>query len=186
VIQTQNRRNATPVYGFPAVRASFVQRTAANVLDTIPFALAAGILMRRWEPNSTYGDFIRDRVLQAVYVIVPTVVMGGTPGQRLRGLAVIDRRSGQRLGWGRACQRWLIGIMTHLALTAMRQTLSDERRTEQQEGLQHVGPELERLREDYSVPIVTWAGLPAAAVVNAAFGGLRDRLTGTLVVQSTH
>jgi uncharacterized RDD family membrane protein YckC len=56
--------------------------------------------------------------LKATYFIVPTVMIGGTPGKRLVGLRVVDVDSGQAVGWKQASLRWAAAAVPGLAVGA--------------------------------------------------------------------
>jgi uncharacterized RDD family membrane protein YckC len=100
-----------------------LRRVAALLLDTAVLS-PVGIVIWRRQRRSGTGRPVRLRtrvvveLLKATYFIVPTVMIGGTPGKRLVGLRVIDVDSGQAPGWKQASVRWAAAALPGLAVGA--------------------------------------------------------------------
>ena len=117
-------RDVVVMRAFGGVTTTWVQRpTAARELGAatldLPLVVALGAIVLR----KTRGPRQRMIVLlaaSAVYVVVPTAVLGGTVGQALVGLQVVDLSSRKKVDWTQVALRWTadvgLGVLTIAAL----------------------------------------------------------------------
>jgi hypothetical protein len=83
-------------------------------------------------------------VAQAAYFTLPTALVGGTPGQLVLGLRVVDAVSGDKLSLRRAVVRWSVMAVPGMALGAIARNLQprlDERN-------KRVSPKITRIHRE--------------------------------------
>ena len=142
---------------------------------------------------------------RAAYVIVPTVTLGGTFGQLLAGLRVVDADSRRRIGWRQAASLWAMeavpGTIVALWLRDHGRRINDgitqrlagiELLDEKDETFADDPGGLDRRRAElYHAAIVPAARqFPVLVAAVAAYTGyyftagrrIRDRMTRTVVV----
>jgi uncharacterized RDD family membrane protein YckC len=108
--------------------AGFWIRVVAYIIDFIILAILVGIIsvplgVNYTDPNSLSSGAARtsngiDLVLSFVYFTLLWSYMGGSLGQRLLGLHVVDATTGQQLSFGKAALRWL-GFILSFAVCAI-------------------------------------------------------------------
>jgi uncharacterized RDD family membrane protein YckC len=103
-----------PTGGASGPRAGFWRRFAGLLIDGILLGVVNGILRA---VIGSGGGAILGLVVDIVYF---TVLIGGrrgqTVGQMALGIRVIDFNTGGPIGYGRAFVRWLVAIVSALAL----------------------------------------------------------------------
>jgi hypothetical protein len=87
----------------------------------VPPSLVLGVgLWRATRHSSERRRRVWARAARAAYVVVTTATLGGTFGQLLAGLRVVDAASRQRVGWRQATSLWAMeagpGIVVSLWL----------------------------------------------------------------------
>jgi hypothetical protein len=116
-------------------RASRGRRTAAAVVDLVPFLpfVALGLRRTRAGGRVTIRQRLLVRSMQAGYFTVTTSVLGGSPGQLMMGLRVVDADTMQRPTWRQAFLRWAVDAVPTFLLQVLtslrpsrRQTTRDE------------------------------------------------------------
>jgi uncharacterized RDD family membrane protein YckC len=100
-------------------------RVVAYIIDGILLAIvgaivAAALGVNFSDPNLTQngryqGAQIFDLLLSFFYFAGLWTVMGGSLGQRVLGMRVVDANSGARIGFGKAALRWL-GLIISFAV----------------------------------------------------------------------
>ena len=101
----------------PGSYGGFWIRLVAYIIDAIILGIIGGILsvplgVNYSDVNSLNSGAARtsngiDLVLSLVYFVGLWTYMGGTIGQRIFGMRVVDATSGQPIGLGKAVIRWL-------------------------------------------------------------------------------
>ena len=101
----------------PGSYGGFWIRVVAYIIDAIILGIIGGILsvplgVNYSDVNSLNSAAARtsngiDLVLSLVYFVGLWTYMGGTIGQRILGMRVVDATSGQPIGLGKAVIRWL-------------------------------------------------------------------------------
>ena len=101
----------------PGSYGGFWIRVVAYIIDAIILGIIGGILsvplgVNYSDVNSLSSAGSRtsngiDLVLSLVYFVGLWTYMGGTIGQRILGMRVVDATSGQPIGLGKAVIRWL-------------------------------------------------------------------------------
>jgi uncharacterized RDD family membrane protein YckC len=100
--------------GASGPRAGFWRRFAGALIDGILLAIVSGVLRAGTTQNTASGVGF---VIGLVYF---TGLVGSTRGQTLGqmavGIRVIDFNTGASIGYGRAFVRWLVSIVSGLAI----------------------------------------------------------------------
>ena len=101
----------------PGSYGGFWIRVVAYIIDAIILGIIGGILsvplgVNYSDVNSLSSAGARtsngiDLVLSLVYFVGLWTYMGGTIGQRILGMRVVDAATGQPIGLGKAVVRWL-------------------------------------------------------------------------------
>ena len=101
----------------PGSYGGFWIRVVAYIIDAIILGIIGGILsvplgVNYSDVNSLNSAAVRtsngiDLVLSLVYFVGLWTYMGGSIGQRILGMRVVDATSGQPIGLGKAVIRWL-------------------------------------------------------------------------------
>lgn len=105
-------------------RPSLCRRTAAAFLDVPPLIALGFGLWGRTRRRTELGRRLAAMAVRGVYVTVPTAMFGGTIGQLLAGLRVVDADSYRLVGWKQAGARWAIeGVPGLLLSVALRRTI---------------------------------------------------------------
>ncbi len=115
--------------GIVGVPSRWARVTAAGVDGAILMAAAVPVAISRWSKRSTASwkpsavnrlPPLLPLLAQGAYFVVPTVLLGGSPGQLFSGLRVVDVDSGRRPSWGQAAVRWFVwvgpGLVARIAI----------------------------------------------------------------------
>ena len=110
--------------------AGFWRRLGAALIDTVVLAIVLGVLaylllgvealkslntgIDRAQPSSTI--LLAENLLPAVLTITLWVAFGGTPGKLLMSCRIVDARTGEKVGIGRAMLRYLGYFVSALVL----------------------------------------------------------------------
>lgn len=98
-------------------RPSLSRRAAAGFLDVPPLVVLGLGLWGRTRSRSELGRRLVAMAVRGVYVSVPTAIFGGTAGQLLVGLRVVDADSYRMVGWKQAAIRCAIEGLPGLLLS---------------------------------------------------------------------
>ncbi|MFL5954935.1 MAG: RDD family protein [Gaiellaceae bacterium] len=95
-----------------AARAGFWRRFAAALIDGILLGIVSGILRAILGGSGTGLGFI---VAIAYYTYFHGST-GQTPGDAALSIRIVDKQTGQPIGYGRAFIRWLVSIVSGAVL----------------------------------------------------------------------
>jgi uncharacterized RDD family membrane protein YckC len=91
-------------------------RSRRAVAVSIDIAIWMGPTLLLWwrrgrphrERDLGYKETLRRELIRAAYFVIPTALIGGTPGQLAMGLRVVEADTLQQVGWKKAVARSLI------------------------------------------------------------------------------
>jgi hypothetical protein len=94
------------------------QRSVAGIVDGVPLGGSGIYLARRLRAQeaSVWRRRITVAAAQAAYIIVPTAIFGGTPGQLVVGLRVVDAKTGRRPSPQQVILRWALNALPPLVV----------------------------------------------------------------------
>ncbi len=95
-------------------RAGFWRRFAGALIDGILVGIVGGILQAALGRGAGYG--VGTLVGLVYFTVMIGSARGQTVGQMALGIRVIDFNTGGPIGYGRAFIRWLVAILSALAL----------------------------------------------------------------------
>jgi hypothetical protein len=185
--------------------APLAKRAAAASLDAVPLLALGLALVRHARGKPPYARIGLPAALQAAYFIAPTAMSGGTPGQLIVGLRVVDAATGRMPNWRQSLFRWALwavpGLIVRMVVAVRRGQQSQAAKQQREEFTKEHDEILREYRDDEvelnrrlaalhakQVLPTGWLLFPAAAYAALLLYRLvvnrdgQDRLTGTCVV----
>jgi uncharacterized RDD family membrane protein YckC len=95
-----------------SARAGFWRRFAAALIDGILLGIVSGILRAILGVSGTGLGFI----ISIAYYTYFHGSTGQTPGDAALSIRIVDKATGQPIGYGRAFIRWLVSIVSGVVL----------------------------------------------------------------------
>jgi uncharacterized RDD family membrane protein YckC len=138
--------------------ASLWRRAAADGIDTLPFAIVIGVVVARKVRRGQTFSFpqwaaVAVQVVSLLETSWLVAERGGTPGQRLLGLRVVDVATGNNLSFTRALLRASVRSPVSLFQVVIGRRRLDALRGRRNQALQRMAdlqPRLTELQEEYS------------------------------------
>jgi uncharacterized RDD family membrane protein YckC len=196
------------------VPAAWGRRFVAGLLDAGLFGVPVLAVWWRLKPRPpaklpSRRLRLTTEAAWAAYLLVPTVLSAGTPGELLLGLRVVERSSGRPVGWRRAAIRWAVAALPSALLRTLLRARATRRVEAVNSGKDEREAELARLADELAgdeealeraalevlkgayprsgcaLPVLVTAGrvaLTVAAVRDPWHRSIGDRVAGTVVV----